>query len=73
MNVGDLRKLMIQLDSTDISDDSEVLISGPHSLHTCSADVMPIREINSLGQTQTRSAHEHEGPLALVFSDTSQG
>jgi len=77
MNVGELRELMLQLDSTDIPDSAPVMITGRHSLHTCRAEVQPIHEVNRYGQAQydgkDRGEDPRTGPLALVFLDTSTG
>lgn len=72
MTVGQLRALLLQLDSTDIPDNAPVLITTRYTLHTARAEVMPVHKLNALGQTDA-DPYERDGLKGLVFVDTSTG
>jgi hypothetical protein len=71
MTVGELRALLLQLDSTDVPDDAPVLIQNRYCCVTCRAEVQHIHPINPMGQAQP-DVQERGTLKALLLFDTSR-
>lgn len=68
MNAGELKAFL-----EDVSDDTEILIEGKHSYHTCRAEEGFAGDINQYGQAQVSVREDEEDTPVVLLISTSTG